>query len=98
MMIRPPYLRQKQSWYKADGPHGSLTVLEIMLVTANRFQYRVWHPMVKGKSNTVGRHVEWRAPYITVHSENWYEGIDNALTVLTHPLLMGGIVGLRKQR
>ena len=98
MMIRPPYLHQGQFWYKADGPHGSLTVLEIMLVTSNRFQYRVWHPMVKGMCNTVGRHVEWRAPYSTVHSENWYEGIDNALTVLTHRLLMGGIVGFRKQR
>ena len=54
--------------------------------------------MVKGMCNTVGRHVEWRAPHITVHSENWYEGIDNAIMVLKHRLLIGDIVEFGKQR
>ena len=98
MLIQPPRVRQGQFRYKENGRYGTRTVIEVMEVSQQSFEYRTWKPTVEGMITTVGRQVEWTAPLLQSDGDCWEEGGRTELQHLSHRILAGPRQGAGAQR
>ena len=72
--------------------------IEIMEVTVEEYHYREWRPTVQGMRHAVGCQVEWAAPSIEIQSERWRTQGQQAMSSLTHRVLMGARKGFSQNR
>ena len=98
MQAHPPRVQQGQFWYKVNGMNGTRTVIEVMEVPQQKFEYRTWKPTVKGMITTVGSKVEWTAPLLQSNGDCWEEGGRTELQHLSHRVLAGPRQGVGCQR
>ena len=91
-------------WSDLFKPAGEITdeltctVIEVMEVSQQSFEYRTWKPTVEGMITAVGRQVEWTALLLQSNGDCWEEGGRTELQHLSHRILAGPRQGAGAQR